>query len=118
VNLGITDLSASFQAAAVQNQLAASAGDYSTANRAFAELAEAYASLRNLGEPGVAAFVKLLKHEAAEIRCWAARYALQLDASEAEQVLEALSAGPPSLAQIDAEGVLRQWREGQLAFPE
>jgi hypothetical protein len=86
-------------------------------NQAARKLAAIYRELRELGPASLAEFGRLIDHDQAVVRLWAASYALEFNPTAAEPVIEALSAGAHGPIRASAYMTLREWRGGRLKFP-
>jgi hypothetical protein len=52
------------------------------------------------------------------VQVWAASHVLEFAPADAEAMLERLARGAPGIARLDAEMTLKEWRAGNLTFPE
>ena len=88
-------------------------GDSRAANKAHAELVEAFKKLREDGE--LQCLDVLLNHSDPFVRCWAATHFLLVDEERATGVLKALTKAK-GIVSFNAEMVLKEWRAGRLRY--
>lgn len=113
---GIDELVAKYVAAAIRHRDASVEGDPGAANLAYDVIAKTFRELRSVGSEGDSALLRLLGHEDARVRGWAAAHALEVAPKLGEPTLEQL-ARAGGLLGFDAEMVLAEWRRGNLRFP-
>jgi hypothetical protein len=113
----IDQLLVEYESAALIHRAASRAGVYKKANPAYRRLAAVVRELRSRGPEAHGALLRLLDDSRVEVRGWAAAHALELAPARAENVLEAIAAGPSSLEELGARMTLREWRGGRMRFP-
>lgn len=104
-----------FVTASIAHAEANKRGDEEAARLHAAKKATVYRDLKDRGVKATKAFMTLLDHPDPEVRLAAAGYALELNSTEAERVLEELSANPDMA--LDAGMALFVWRSGEMKFP-
>lgn len=100
---------------AIAHGEASLAGDHELANQSFVGLSRAVRSLTRQGERGQ--LVKILDHENASVRCWAATLLLPTHEQLALSRLRTLAGENIACVSFDASIVLREWARGALKMP-
>jgi hypothetical protein len=113
----VAQLLGEYEEAALAHRAGSRTGEYKKANAAYHRLAAVLRELRSRGPEAHSALLRLLEDPRLDIRGWVAAHALEMAPERAEKVLEAIAAGPHSLARLSAEMVLQEWRGGRLKFP-
>ncbi len=91
-------------------------GDYKLANKNHDRLMKAFEKILDYGTIGRDAILKLLQHQDASVRCWAATHSLNYDEPQAIKTLEEITRGK-GLICSDAKIVIEEWRKGNLKLP-
>jgi hypothetical protein len=114
----IEELWGMYEEAAAQHGQASREGEHRVANAQYKRIVAVWKELRSRGEAGRAALVRLMGSSNPHVRAWAASHVLEFDPRSAEAELERLANGPPSIARLDAEMTLQEWRAGNLKFTD
>lgn len=117
-NASLGDLSAQYEEAAGLHGEASRTGNSRAANAQYKRIVAAWKELRGKGEAGRAVLLHLMGNSNPDVRLWAASHVLEFDPGAAEAELNRLASGPPSLVRFDAELTLKEWRAGNLTFPD
>lgn len=98
--------------------LATERADPKAANAAYRQMVRLYRELRSRGLSAQRELLSLLHDENANVRASAAYFALEFDPQSAEPVLERIDREERNLCGLTAQMVLKQWRKGELKFPD
>jgi HEAT repeat protein len=114
----IHELEVMYEEAAALHGQASREGSHRVANAQHKRILAVWKELRERGETGRVALVRLMGSSNPHVRAWAASHVLEFDPRSAEAELERLANGPPSIVRLDAEMTLKEWRAGHLKFTE